>query len=424
MCVLKQIIDGGLKMRVRSGGYSNSAQVGNSECWAIDPTGAFFVLSAGVGESASIASRSICETIIKLLIPHRAQLEGMAADGRPDSRQMLMSSICGAMIRSERSLFEQSESLAASTGLAATADLLFLANGTVYIGHVGNNRVYLLRGDTGRQLTIDHTVYEYLKAQGKTEAELARASYKNRLIRALGMSGGAEIDNLQVDLRQGDRLVICSPGVYECFQNATHLAQLYRTMDPQRASEFLVNYAVDHGCEGDASVICIEISDPGLRCSSLETESRITALEQICFFRDLSYQEMLQIMPITFEKTVEAGVEIIHEGDEGEELYILVEGECEVTNSGVRIAKLVSGSSFGELSLVDSQPRSATVRALQTSRMLVIRATDFERLTLSGALAVKLLWNVTHELSERLRQSSETIRRQGLILLEHGLGGE
>ena len=408
-------------MRVRSGGFSDTSKASrlNSEYWGIDPTGSIFVMASGLGANSEIASRSVCEDIVRALLPHRTQLENMAGDVRPDSRQMLMSSLCGAMIRAERNLFEKSEQEVHLKGLATTCDLMLLANGTVYINHVGNNRVYLLRGDTGRQLTIDHTVYEYLRAQGKNDEQIAHTSYKNRLIRALGMTGGAEIDTLQLDLRQGDRLVICTAGVYRYFQNATHLAQLYRYMDPQRAAEFLVNYAQEHGCEGDASVICVEISDPGLRSSSLETDSRITALEQICFFRDLSYQEMLQVMPITFERMISPGTEIIHEGDVGDVLYILVEGTCEVTNSGVRLAQLEAGSSFGELSLVDRQPRSATVRAIEPCRVLGIRAADFEKLTVSGALAVKLLWNVTHELSGRLRESSETIRQQGMKLLEY-----
>ena len=408
-------------MRVRSGGFSdtNKASRINGEYWGIDPTGSMFVMASGLGANGEVASKSVCEDVVRALLPHRTQLENMAADVRPDSRQMLMSSLCGAMIRAERNLFEKADQEGHLKGLATTCDLMLLANGTVYINHVGNNRVYLLRGDTGRQLTIDHTVYEYLRSQGKNEEQIAHAAYKNRLIRALGMTGGAEIDTLQLDLRQGDRLVICTAGVYRFFQNATHLAQLYRYMDPQRAAEFLVNYAKEHGCEGDASVICVEISDPGLRSSSLETDSRITALERICFFRDLSYQEMLQVMPITFERMISPGTEIIHEGDVGDELYILVEGVCEVTNGGVKLAQLDAGASFGELSLVDRQPRSATVRAVKPCRVLGIRAADFEKLTISGNLAVKLLWNVTHELSGRLRESSETIRKQGMKLLEH-----
>ncbi len=408
-------------MRVRSGGYSGSGvERQGGECWGIDPSGCFFVLSSGLGSEAERASRGVCETVLHALLPHRAQIETMAADARPDARQMLMRSLCGAMIRAEKSIMEYGVP-EDGLKLMASCDLVCLVHGTAYIAHVGDCRVYLLRGDTGRQLTIDHTVYERMRAQGRAEEECSAVVYKSRVVRALGMGGGTEIDSLQVDLRQGDRLVMCSSGVHRYIHNATHLAQLYRTMEPQRVSEYLVQYALDRDSATSASVICVEISDPGMRGSLLETDSRITALEQICFFRDLSYQEMLQVMPITFERSFDGGEEIIHEGDDGEELYILVDGRCEVSSGGVRIARLEPGCSFGELSLVDRQPRSATVVALEACRVLVIRATDFERLTLSGALAVKLLWNVAHELSERIRKSSETIRLQGAKLLENGI---
>ncbi|MCL2326201.1 MAG: cyclic nucleotide-binding domain-containing protein [Proteobacteria bacterium] len=409
-------------MRVRSGGCSSSDKE-SRDCWGIDPSGSFFVLAAGTGNEGggALASRRACEGIIKALIPHREQIEHMAADTRPDARQMLVSALCGAMIRAEKDLFEIAEQTPRYKCMATTCDLVFLANGTAYICHIGDSRVYLLRGDTGRQLTVDHNVCEYLRAQGKKEEELVYHSHKNRFTRALGMGGGAEIDTLQVSLRQGDRLVICTDGLHRHFQNATHLAQLYRSVDPQRAAEFLVSNAIERGSSENVSVICVEITDPGVRRSALETDSRITALEQICFFRDLSYQEMLQVMPITFERTIEPGFVIIQEGDAGEELYILVEGECEVTNSGVKLATLEAGSSFGELSLIDRQPRSATVTAITMCRVLAIRASDFEKLTASGTLAVKLLWNVVHELSEQLRRSSDTIRKQGMKLLEKGI---
>ncbi len=61
------------------------------------------------------------------------------------------------------------------------------------------------------------------------------------------------------------------------------------------------------------------------------------------------------------------------------------------------------------------------MKAIGACRVLMIRAGDFEHLTMSGALAVKLLWNVAHELSERIRKSSETIRLQGVRLLENGI---
>lgn len=414
--------DGRLSMRVRSGGcvgHINSKQT-HEDCVAIDPNGSFFILSAGMGanESGALASRKVCEAIVRTLVPKREQMDALASDIHPDARKMLMSVLCDALRQAEREIFKLVESNPLYKGLAATCDLVYLSNGTAYIAHIGDSRVYLLRGDTGRQLTVDHNMYEFLRAQGKRDDEIVYNPYRERIIRALGMSINADIDTLQFDLRQGDRIVLCSSGLHRYLQNATHLAQLYRTVEPQRAAEFLTNFAYEHNGTTCVSNICIEISEPGRRHASIETDSKITALEQICFFRDLSYQEMLQVMPITFERSYEQGKVIIHEGDEGDELFILVEGTCEVTNSGVKLAKLEAGSSFGELSLVDRQPRSATVKALKPSRVLIIRATDFEKLTISGSLAVKLLWNVVHELSERLRRSSDTIRAQGVQLLE------
>ena len=166
-------------MRVRSGGYCNTSETGNSEYWAIDPSGSFFVLSTGLSDHASTASQKVCEEIVKQLIPHRSQIAGMAADTRPDSRQMLMTTLCNAIAKGERGLFDMGEQSPNYKGMAATVDMLYLANGSVYIGHVGYNRIYLLRGDMGRQLTIDHTVYEYLKSQGKREEDLRNTAYKD-----------------------------------------------------------------------------------------------------------------------------------------------------------------------------------------------------------------------------------------------------
>ena len=408
-------------MRVRSGGSSgNAAGTENVECWGIDPMGSFFVLASGTGGSAEEAARIVCESIVQALLPHRENIETMAAGDHPDSCKTLIDTLCNAMRRAERRMLD---ALAAKheTKSAVSCDLVYLANGTAYIAHIGNQRIYLLRGDTGRILTIDHSAYEFWRAQGKSESELSNPSYRLRVTRALGMGGNPEIDTLVLDLRKGDRIVMCTPGAHRHFQNATHLAQLYRMTEPQRVADYLVQYAFDRGCQNCASVLCTEILDPGARNAFVETDSRITALEQICFFHDLSYQEMLQIMPITYEKAFGKDAEIIREGDAGDVLFILVEGSCEVTNRGVRIALLDPGCSFGELSLVDRQPRSATVKTLSPCRVLMIRADDFEHLTLSGPLAVKLLWNVAHELSERIRKSSETIRHQGARLLENGI---
>ncbi|MFA5624320.1 MAG: cyclic nucleotide-binding domain-containing protein [Bradymonadales bacterium] len=410
-------------MRVRSGGSSHVGlhKEHNEDFWGVDPSGYIFILADGMGGHAGgeVASRLACEGIVRSLLPHREELERLAEDAKPDSRQMLISALKGAIVKAERDIFDAAEADPRLKGMATTCDLLFLINGILYISHVGDSRVYLLRGETGRQLTLDHNVYEFLRAQGRSEEEIEGYPHRDKLVRALGMSGGAEIDTLQLDLRQGDRIVMCSDGLHRYLIGPTQLAQLYGTHDPQSAAEFLCEYALERGGEDNITVICVEISEPGTRKHALETDSKITALERISFFRQLSYQEMLQVMPITFEQTIEAGSIVIKEGDAGENLFILVEGRCGVSRGGVELATLEPGNAFGELALLDRQPRSATVTALERCRVLVIRSSDFEKLTHSGNLAVKILWNVVHELSERLRQTSEKMRMQGLKLQDY-----
>ena len=405
-------------MKVRAGGASLVGKVRdhNEDFYGVDPKGHIFVLADGMGGHAAgeVASRMACEGIVRALLPHREHLVGLADDGRPDSRQTLISALRGAVIAAERAIFESVAANPEQKGMATTLELLFVAAGTAFIAHVGDSRIYLLRGDTGRQLTLDHTVANFLRQQGRSINEIAAHPHKEKLVRALGMSGGAEIDTLQLDLRLGDRLVMASDGFFRYINNPTHLAQLYgRKEEPQNAAEKLCQFAVDRGGEDNVTAICVEVVDPGVRPTFIETDSKISALGNISLFKDLTYQEMLQIMPITYERRIDTGQAIITEGDPGEELFLLIQGKCDVKSGGIKLAEIEMGQAFGELSLVDKQPRSASVIASETCRVLVIKRSDFDELTNRGPLATKLLRNVISDLAGRLRKASLKIEEQG-----------
>jgi PPM family protein phosphatase len=407
-------------MQVRAGGASEVGNVRdhNEDFYGVDPKGHIFVLADGMGGHASgeVASRLACEGIVRALLPHRDELVRMAQEGRPQSRQTLLAALRGAVIAAEQSIFDSISAEPSHKGMATTCDLVFLAAGSAFIAHVGDSRIYLLRGDTGRMLTMDHTVANFLRSQGKAEAEIRQHPHSEKLIRALGMSGGAESDTLQLDLRTKDRLVLCSDGLSRYLHSPMHLRQLYADKTPQEAADFLCQWAIRQGGEDNVTAICIEVLDPGARPDYVETDSRVSALGKLTFFQDLSYQEMLQIMPITYERRALPGDRIIAEGDDGEELFLLLDGACDVQTNGISIARVEAGQVFGELALVDRRPRSATVIATSTCRLLVLRRTDFEELTRSGALANKLLWNVINDLALRLRSATTRIVEQGKLI--------
>ena len=104
-----------------------------------------------------------------------------------------------------------------------------------------------------------------------------------------------------------------------------------------------------------------------------------------------------------------AGDVLFREGDPADDMFVVLSGEIEVLkrsrqNSESRVAILGPGDWFGEMSIVDVQPRSATVRAVAPSRLLRITSVDLDGLYRHDVKAYALIvLNLARELSRRLR---------------------
>ncbi len=105
----------------------------------------------------------------------------------------------------------------------------------------------------------------------------------------------------------------------------------------------------------------------------------------------------------------EVGETIFREGDEASAMYVVLAGEMEITKKSraavdARVAVLGPGDWFGEMSIVDIQPRSATVRALASGRLIRITASDLDALYRHDVRSYAIIvLNLARELSRRLR---------------------
>jgi CRP-like cAMP-binding protein len=115
----------------------------------------------------------------------------------------------------------------------------------------------------------------------------------------------------------------------------------------------------------------------------------------------------------------------MNEGEAGEELFIVLSGQVKVTRGGAELATLKPGDHVGEMALVRSQPRSATVVSDGSSELMVIRRTDFfEILRKEHQLAVKLLWQFLGVLSDRLADTSRELGAAKEELAAEDITGE
>ena len=141
-------------------------------------------------------------------------------------------------------------------------------------------------------------------------------------------------------------------------------------------------------------------------------------LATVPLFSGLPPEELQQFAAITREKAYPKSSVILFEDDPGDSLFVIRDGRVKVVLVGedgreVILGVLGVGEHFGELSLIDDQPRSAHVIAMEDSSLLVLRRDDFRRRVETSPTVA---WTLLSELSRRLRRADGKIG--GLVLLD------
>ena len=106
----------------------------------------------------------------------------------------------------------------------------------------------------------------------------------------------------------------------------------------------------------------------------------VKALEGIGAFAGLSKDELAKLASWTFEVEVPAGEDLTTEGRLAHEFFVIEDGAAEVRQNGLRIAELGAGDFFGEIGLLETQRRTATVTATTALRVIVMSSQEFRRM--------------------------------------------
>ena len=146
-------------------------------------------------------------------------------------------------------------------------------------------------------------------------------------------------------------------------------------------------------------------------------------LKHVPLFSELNDDELASVYKlITFHDVAKKTV-VLQEGEDGGSLFIIFEGSVKISyyapdGREIVLSLLEAGAYFGEMSLLDKQPRSATVSTLSDSKLAQIRRVDFERLLLQQpTVTLKLL----AETVSRLRRTSQLLERVSTMDVPHRL---
>jgi CRP/FNR family transcriptional regulator, cyclic AMP receptor protein len=139
-------------------------------------------------------------------------------------------------------------------------------------------------------------------------------------------------------------------------------------------------------------------------------------LKGVAIFHDLDDDELAQLADVCREEKFVSGEYVFREGETGNRLYLIVEGEVRISRnvpgSGEEaLAVLKPGAIFGEMSVFDRSERSTDAISNGGTTTYTIGRTDFEMLLdLDRELAFKVLWSCVRLLSFRLRNTNDSLR--------------
>lgn len=224
---------------------------------ALGPRGCIFAVCDGMGGAAAgeVASQMAADTI------HEVFAQGEPTTNRDDFARRLVYAVEEAGHR----IFSAAKMDRTRRGMGTTATLAGLVDNVLFVGQVGDSRAYVLRGDQLELITKDQSLVNQLIEAGQlTEEEAEAFEHSNIILQALGTTEDVTVDLTFLELRRGDRLLICSDGLSGLVHSEMIRETLQTLPDLSEAAARLIQMANGGGGHDNITVILADFDGEGL----------------------------------------------------------------------------------------------------------------------------------------------------------------
>ena len=398
---------------------------GNEDSFLVDGNLGLFVVADGMGGHAAgeVASNVAVHALRESVHAERAVLEnferGIPGTSREDILRLLEQGVQTACSK----VHAEAQRDPSKRGMGTTVVALLIIGSRGFCVHVGDSRIYLVRNDTVHQLTEDHSLINELLKRGRLQPEqIAKLNMKNAVTRAVGVYESVEADTLDFDVLPGDRFLLCSDGLTEYVEDAD-IARVFRERPEDQVAQAFVDHANEGGGKDNITAVVVKVPDTeaGVDKLASEVNLKLEMLHRMPMFRHLTYQELVRVMNIIEVRSYDNGESVVSEGEDGDEMFIVLTGRVRVHSGDSTLVELSPGQHFGEMALVDRAPRSASVSSAEPSKLMVVRRRAFfDLIRKDHDVAVKLLWAFLGVLNQRLRTTSRDLgqARETIVMMQ------
>jgi len=219
----------------------------NEDRMLLDETNLIFGVADGVGglpggaEAAELVLQCVSE---RLSNPNGAET--------PDLREII--------VEASDKVNALGRKLSPHTGIGSTLTVGLIRDTTLWIGHVGDSRCYLLRGETLIPLTTDHSVEnEIIARRARGEAVYFHEVNRHALTRCMGQPSTVQVDIIQQPLQNRDRYLFCTDGISGLVDENEIADFLSRDEDPESVLREIIALAIRRGGPDNATGVLLRI---------------------------------------------------------------------------------------------------------------------------------------------------------------------
>jgi serine/threonine protein phosphatase PrpC len=356
-----------------------AARENNEDYILSRPDAALFGIADGMGgHAAGEVAASLSLRVVERELGAKAAtrlLDKYASYPTLDNRRAVFDLMARVIQTANDAVIEAGREDESLRGMGTTLDLLLLARDRAFVAHVGDSRAYLVRRTATLQLTNDHSAFDPLRMTGRRmpTARWGRSPLSN----SIGAAPRVQVDTLYVDLRAGDRVLLCTDGIFSVIDGEAHLSKLCDASSARAiCSNLLDNVRLQLGHD-DASAVVVGVSerfvtrrgDAGPRALDMRVVSSSPLLI------DLPPSAVLSTLAAAVEMELDEGSEVPRAVANDRVAYIILDGL--VRTPGGRT--LGASALLMAESLLDMPQHAALPAVVARARLLRIRHDDFKQ---------------------------------------------
>ena len=235
----------------------------NEDCFSAREDLRLFVVAEGMGGHAAgeVASQAVVEGIVAFVEATQTMSPDQTWPVPFDLEQRVNANrLCAGFRMGNRRIAAQIAASSELRGMATTAVAVLLDGETGTLAHVGDSRAYRLRDGQLDRLTRDHSwVEEQIRVGALSETAARQHPWRNIVTRALSGSEELEVDIRELSLESGDRLLLCSDGVFAVLTDDQIGEVLQQHADLDAVCHALIKGANDGGGPDNVTVVVLEV---------------------------------------------------------------------------------------------------------------------------------------------------------------------